>query len=325
METYLPYCLDSLLVNNHQESLEVLIVNDGSKDSTLAIAQKYAADYPELFRVIDKRNGNYGSCINAALPLATGKYVKVLDADDSFDTANFELFIEFLNVTDADLVLSDFTWVDSERNKLRDTIYSLGKALLPMNEACIQEGFKNMEMHAVTYRTKMLIDAGYRQTEGISYTDQQWIFAPMAYVHQVGVFNKSVYQYMVGRVGQTVDPEVKLRRMKDRVLYVIDMIKQYDALNSFASKEIKGYLDARIHTNLKDIYITYFSNSEQVNRQLVYDFDVSFNQSSESLYYKLGDSSRYIKLWRQITECKTMECLFCKVFSIIFRLRTFVK
>ena len=173
METYLPYCLDSLLVNNHQESLEVLIVNDGSKDSTLAIAQKYAADYPELFRVIDKRNGNYGSCINAALPLATGKYVKVLDADDSFDTANFELFIEFLNVTDADLVLSDFTWVDSERNKLRDIIYSLGKALLPMNEACIQEGFKNMEMHAVTYRTKMLIDAGYRQTEGISYTDQQ--------------------------------------------------------------------------------------------------------------------------------------------------------
>ena len=66
------------------------------------------------------------------------------------------------------------------------------------------------------------------------------IFAPMAYVHQVGVFNKSIYQYMVGRVGQTVDPEVKLRRMKDRVLYVIDMIKQYDALNSFASKEIKG-------------------------------------------------------------------------------------
>lgn len=325
METYLPYCLDSLLVSNHQESLEVLIVNDGSKDSTLAIAQKYAAIYPELFRVIDKRNGNYGSCINAALPLATGKYVKVLDADDSFDTANFEKFLEFLSDTDADLVLSDFTWVDSERNKLRDTTYSLGRTILPMDKACIQDGFKNMEMHAVTYRTKILADSGYRQTEGISYTDQQWIFAPMAYVRQVGVFNKSVYQYMVGRMGQTVDPEVKLRRMKDRVLYVIDMIRQYDMLNSFVSKEIKGYLDARIYPNIKDIYITYFTNSEKVDRQLVYDFDVNFNKSSESLYYKLGKSNRYIKLWRQITKCKKTEFLFCKVFFVIFSLRTFVK
>ena len=325
MEKYLPYCLDSLLVSNHQDSLEVLIVNDGSKDSTLAIAQKYAANYPKLFRVIDKRNGNYGSCINAALPLAMGKYVKVLDADDSFDTANFEKFLDFLSDTDADLVLSDFTWVDSDRNKLRDTTYSLGKIILPMDEACIQDGFKNMEMHAVTYRKKMLVDAGYRQTEGISYTDQQWIFAPMAYVRQVGVFNKSVYQYMVGRVGQTVDPEVKLRRMKDRVLYVIDMIKQYDTLNSFVSKEIKGYLDARIYPNIKDIYITYFTNREKVNRQLVYDFDVNFNKSSELLYYKLGNSNRYIKLWRQIIECKRAEFLFCKVFSVIFSLRTFVK
>ena len=325
METYLPYCLDSLLVSNHQDSLDVLIVNDGSKDGTLAIAQKYVANYPELFRVIDKRNGNYGSCINAALPLATGKYVKVLDADDSFDTANFEKFLEFLSDTDADLVLSDFTWVDSERNKLRDTTYSLGRKIMQMDEACVQDGFKNMEMHAVTYRKKMLIDAGYRQTEGISYTDQQWIFAPMAYVRQVGVFNKSVYQYMVGRVGQTVDPEVKLRRMKDRVLYVIDMIKQYDTLNLFVSKEIKGYLDARIYPNIKDIYITYFTNREKVNRQLVYDFDVNFNKSSESLYYRLGNSNRYIKLWRQITKCKATEFLFCKVFSVIFSLRTFIK
>lgn len=325
MEKYLPYCLDSLLIGNYRELLEVLIVNDGSKDSTLEIAQKYAGNYPDVFWVVDKPNGNYGSCINAAIPLVTGKYVKVLDADDSFDTANFEQFLKFLDNTDADLVLSDFTLVDSERKKIKDITYPLGKEILPMAEACVQDSFKNMEMHAVTYRTKILTDSGYRQTEGVSYTDQQWIFAPMAYVHQVGVFNTPVYQYMIGRAGQTMNPEVKSRRMKDRVSYVIDMVKQYDMLYSFVSNETREYLDARIYLNIKDIYITYFTNRKRVARQIVCDFDVKFSESSESLYYKLGYSNSYIKLWRQIIDCKKMEYLFCKVFSVIFTLRTLRK
>ena len=161
MERYLPYCLDSLLISHSRNSIEVVIVNDGSEDSTLAIARRYSEEYPELFRVIDKDNGNYGSCINAALPLITGKFVKVLDADDSFDTANFEYFLEFLNGKDVDLVLSDFTWVDSKRNKLKEITFSLGKTILSMDEACIQDCFKSMEMHAVTYRTKLLVDSGY--------------------------------------------------------------------------------------------------------------------------------------------------------------------
>ena len=322
MERYLPYCLDSLLISHSRNSIEVVIVNDGSEDSTLAIARRYSEEYPELFRVIDKDNGNYGSCINAALPLITGKFVKVLDADDSFDTANFEYFLEFLNGKDVDLVLSDFTWVDSKRNKLKEITFSLGKTILSMDEACIQDCFKSMEMHAVTYRTKLLVDSGYYQTEGISYTDQQWIFAPMVYVRQVGVFNRPVYQYMVGRVGQTINPEVKLRRIKDRIIYVSDMIKQYDTLNLLATREIKEYLDARIFPNIKDIYITYFTHTGKVDRQLVLDFDDNFQKLSEVLYDKLGMSNCYIMIWRQLKNHDWMEHLFCLLFSVIFRLWT---
>ena len=49
MERYLPYCLESLVVSNNRDLLEVLVINDGSKDRTLSIAQKYAADYPDIF------------------------------------------------------------------------------------------------------------------------------------------------------------------------------------------------------------------------------------------------------------------------------------
>ena len=60
--------------------------------------------------MIDKQNGNYGSCINAALPVAQGKYIKVPDADDWF-SGNFQSFISFLSDVDVDLVMSDFDFV----------------------------------------------------------------------------------------------------------------------------------------------------------------------------------------------------------------------
>ena len=59
--------------------------------------------YPATFRVIDKENGNYGSCVNKGLQEAKGKYVKVLDADDTFAREEFNGYVDFLKETDADL------------------------------------------------------------------------------------------------------------------------------------------------------------------------------------------------------------------------------
>lgn len=83
MQEYLHRCLDSLLVRaDLMDRLEVLVVNDGSKDNSSAIAHEYEAKYSQTIRVIDKENGNYGSCVNRGLVEAQGKYIKVLDADD---------------------------------------------------------------------------------------------------------------------------------------------------------------------------------------------------------------------------------------------------
>lgn len=96
MEKYLRRCLDSLIIDEDgMKQLEVLVINDGSKDSSSQIAHEYQDKYPDTFRVIDKENGNYGSCINRGLKEATGKYVKVLDADDWFDTAKCDLAVFF--------------------------------------------------------------------------------------------------------------------------------------------------------------------------------------------------------------------------------------
>ena len=108
MERYLEKCLTSLGIEqlsheasesygNYAEALEVIIVNDGSKDRTSEIAHEFAEKYPGCVKVIDKQNGHYGSCINVGVVAARGKYVKILEADDSYDTKNFCQFVEYID------------------------------------------------------------------------------------------------------------------------------------------------------------------------------------------------------------------------------------
>ena len=119
MERYLRKCLSSICVADAClfDLLDIIVVNDGSTDSTLAIAHEFENRYPSVFRVIDKPNGHYGSCVNCGLAASTGCYVKILDADDSFDTENFARFLADLqalsqNKQAADVVLSDSVCVN---------------------------------------------------------------------------------------------------------------------------------------------------------------------------------------------------------------------
>lgn len=320
MENYLSYCLDSFFIRKNFDKLEVIVVNDGSKDKSLEIAQNYVAQASDVFKIVDKKNGNYGSCINVALPVVKGKYVKVVDADDSVDTDNLDEFISFLCENDVDLALSDFVLVNEDRVVTKEIFYHFGWSIMPMEQICVTERFKDMEMHAVTYRTELLLNIGYHQTEGISYTDQQWIFTPMAAVRSVGIFNKAVYKYLVGRVGQTIDPAVKIKRMKDRAKCVLDMIIQYEMICQNITSEIQSYLEARLQPNVKDIYITYFLNGS-IKKEMICEFDNSFKRESLFFYSKIGLDNRYIRIWRLVSKCDVIEKSFCKFFSILFKLK----
>ena len=81
-ETYLPECLDSLLKQDlPAEDFEILCVNDGSKDGSLAVLQTYAGNYPNI-RIIDKENGGVTTARNAGLEAAKGEFIWFIDADD---------------------------------------------------------------------------------------------------------------------------------------------------------------------------------------------------------------------------------------------------
>lgn len=309
MENFLPYCLDSLLVKRHQNLIEILIVNDGSDDGTLIVGQKYASALPDLFHVIDKKNGNYGSCINASLPKATGKYVKVLDADDSFNTTNFDEFIDFLNITDADLILSDFEVVDENRIHRNTVHYDFPiKNVMPFIEFCDNDDFVSaIQMHAVTYKRELLLKMGYHQTEGISYTDQQWIFTPMICVQSVAYFDKIVYRYLVGREGQTMDPKVKMRSMEHARKNSLGLVSDYETYKkNIINQRVRTYLYSRLAWYIKDIYVFYISRYNKNNATTLREYDQKLQYLSQEIYDMIGSKKvssfygfAYIDYWRK--------------------------
>lgn len=159
VEKFLKDTLNSLISPEIMDDIEVLIVDDGSKDSTAAIGKEFEEKYPGSFKVISKPNGGYGSTINAAMDVATGKYFKTLDGDDWYDTENLIKFIKELKNIDTDLVVTPFTMVHEVTGEKEIVRYeqSFNKAAVDFDQLP-KEMHPNIRMHAIAYKTKLLQD-----------------------------------------------------------------------------------------------------------------------------------------------------------------------
>ena len=260
MEKYLPKCLGSLVVASElMERLEVLVVNDGSKDRTSEIAHEFAAKYPKTFRVIDKINGNYGSCINAALRAATGTFVKVLDADDSVDTTGLHEFILFLleleRFSKVDVVFSDYVTVNESGAVLATNVYPFSTdEVFGMDK--IADSASTMAMHAIAYRTENLRAIGYHQSEGMSYTDTEWCFEPMSTVSTARYFSKVVYRYLVGREGQTVSIAATIRSYPMYLRLLNELAVRYERMVLHLSADSTRYAQRYLDRIINQVYLT---------------------------------------------------------------------
>lgn len=311
MEAYLPKCLGSLVIDDKDlfQKLDVIVVNDGSNDRTSEIAHEFEEKYPGVFQVIDKPNGHYGSCINAALPIAKGTYVKVLDADDWFDTSNFKVFL--LDLSDLvnknvvpDVVFTDFSVVDALGSLRKIEKFSFPEG----NIFQTGDTLKNMRfiyMHAVAYRTSILHAIGYEQSVGIMYTDTEWVTYPIPYLKTAIYFPIAVYSYLIGREGQSMDVSVQLRN--GRMLLQIANRLNKEVRKDNLPKDVCEFYMGAVNRIVRAAYSfpLFYASREMVDvgiEQLNKDIDVSFPELrniSEKISFPSRKGLRVIYIWRK--------------------------
>ncbi len=311
MQAYLKRCLDSLIVEDSlMNRMEVLVINDGSKDESSLIAHGYEQRFPGVFRVIDKENGNYGSCVNRGLLEAEGRFIKILDADDWFDTEVFTAYLRRLGRVDeeTDLILTDYTKVDESGAVIRHYTYPI-----PYDQPFSFQEYKGLDYfahHSLTYRTGLLKQHGYKQTEGISYTDNEWMYFPQLYVDKSVYWNLDMYRYLMGREGQTMDPKVQLKGIPQRIIILRRMVEVLNSHKGQPEAEGMGYERLRsfvLHTS-KGIYQTFLVKLDRKDflADVLKEFDVFLAGQDRELYDRIGEESvlkgvpvRYVRFWRR--------------------------
>lgn len=102
VEKYIAQCLESV-INQTYKNLEIIVVNDGTKDKSAEIAKEYAAKDSRI-KVYDFKNGGLSVARNRGLEIATGEYISYLDSDDWLDTKMYETLLEAAMKNEADMV-----------------------------------------------------------------------------------------------------------------------------------------------------------------------------------------------------------------------------
>ena len=291
MEDYLDRGLSSLVVDEgRMRLLEVLVINDGSTDRTSEIGHAFETRYPDTFRVIDKKNGHYGSCVNRGLEEARGTFVKVLDADDWFGEA-FAGYLDFLQETGAGLVLTDSVMIGLDGNAFSGTSFPLPpRQDLPI-DILREKSVRGLGHVNITYRTDILRKMGYRQTEGISYTDLEWSSLPVCGVSTVAYYPEILYCYQQGRAGQSVDIAYRKDHMWMENQVVLGLAGKYEALKDGIPTANAAELRSIVTSFARQIYFHYLLNyPKYLPESDLTEFDRALAQASQEIYDLAADA-----------------------------------
>lgn len=230
MEKYISQCLDSLVIDEIMDKVEVLVVLDGSTDRSGEIASEYVKKYPGTFRIIEKENGGHGSAINTGVDYASGRFLKVLDSDDWVNQEAFCHLVKFLQNTRADIVWTNYYWVYEHTGKT-----SIQKRRPFLNVKYGKEyvfgeiAHKTfIKMHSMTIRTKVLRNSGKKLDEHCYYVDVEFVMYPIPQVKTIVFLDEFVYMYRLGRQGQSMSLERMRKNYKNHERVLNSLLSFYD-------------------------------------------------------------------------------------------------
>lgn len=283
-EPYLDRCLAKFSQATLLQSVDILIVNDGSTDRTAEIAGQYVSRYPDSFTLINKKNGGHGSTINASIGAAKGKYYKIVDADDWIEPEILDRFVRDLCHSTEDLIVNDYRMVTPDGKVTR--------------RSCLQNGVIDLDIHSITIKTAAVRQMGPVIDEHSFYVDTELALFPMLYVETVKTLDYPVYSYLVGRKGQSVELH-QMAEQKDQLFRVITRVTEFyqqhrDEFPGDSDTLVKERLNsvlavlyiALLHDDSKEFLVRYDQWLKNTDREL-YDQVVCKNRSKSMYFIRL--------------------------------------
>lgn len=315
VEKYIKKTLDSLIYDKILDKIEVIVVDDGSTDNTIQILREYESKFPYVFKIIHKTNAGYGSTVNYSIKNASGKYFKLLDGDDWYDTDGLKSLIYELEQTDVDIVFNPFNKIIN--GKIISGISFDNKYFgreFGIEELDINEG---IPMHSATYKTSVLKESGLILKERMFYTDNYYVSIPLTRVNTVKFLNFPVYNYRLGLSGQTMNRAVNIKHIDDLKEISLDLIDYFSKIDT--SCKSYNYLCTRIAATCTDyfaILLTLPISKESLIQ--IKEFDKFIKIKSSPLYERMANLER--KASKTIHMIRNSNYCLYWIFAILRRL-----
>lgn len=294
-EKYLKDNLESFCIPELLSDLEVIIVNDGSTDNSADIAEEFVKYYPNTFKLITKENGGHGSGINIGILNASGKYFKVVDADDWVERGAFIKLLNTLRKSDSDIIASGFYWVYDEGQRNKEDFVRKAEMKIPFvgvdyNKEYIFDEIADriyIKMHHMTIKTETLKRNNIKIDERCYYVDSEYIIYPIPYVRTIKFVDAFVYMYRLGRQGQSVSIEKMQVNEKNYDKVIESLLVFYDRLNKniMCSQEKQRYIEkiiARIIAGKMKIMLSYPPTNTK--KKSIQGFEKRLRQNYPAIY-----------------------------------------
>lgn len=255
MEHHLPKNLPTYADSRFGDALEVIILDNASTDQTAKIAQDFVTKYPQIFRLVGRESRGYGSSINEAIQLASGRYFRIVDADDWVNKENLLQLIDKLRTCQADVVQTNYRKVSMTtkqefpvrfQNIDYDHLYSdFSKCRL--NAPCI---------HSTTYQTQLLRDNEITLQDQMFFVDEEYVTLPFLYAQNVIFYDLDIYRYLVGNPTQSTSPKNRAKYADHREKIVRRLIHVYQSAQM--NDDVRAYCFFRISQAAADHLTTLY-------------------------------------------------------------------
>ena len=282
VEKFLEQCLDSV-VNQTLQDIEIVCINDGSKDNSLEILKTYQAKDSRI-KIIDKPNSGYGASMNKGLEIATGEYIGVVEPDDFVDINMFEELYKLAQKFDADVAKSNHYEYSTKTNQSRKngqiSKFIANRIITAKENPKILKIIPSI--WSAIYKNSFLQENNIRflETPGASYQDTSFAFKALALAKKI-VFTTNAYLHY------RIDNENSSVASRDKVFAICE---EYAELTRFLDEhpEIKEFAN---DIKLIKEYGGYLWNARRIKEEFVEDFAKNISKIFKE-YSQKGDLSK---------------------------------
>ena len=295
-QDYMRHVIDNLVAVG--DDVEIIIVNDGSKDDTGKIADEYEKKYPTIVKAIQKENGGHGSGVMAGLHAAQGLYYKVVDSDDWVETNDVITMIDLIKKhmnenVNIDLYITNYVYEHASDNSQYSMNY---RKYLPIDKVFTWNDIKRIGletvflMHSLMYKTEKLRESGMNLPNHTFYVDDIYAYVPLPFMKNLYYRDLDFYHYFIGRADQSINYGTMCKRYEQqmRVFRIMFESNSLEKLKSFP-KHLYQYMWQFLMIIGAVTFMTIVGTKEdkEIRKKVFKDFQKELKAIDKKLFNKL--------------------------------------